>query len=172
MKNDYEIRGDETVIFLRRRDGTIVETIIDTVDFPKVDAFSGRWYASPNNGRRKPYVTIECHRVRYHLSRIILDTPNGLVADHINQNTLDNRRSNLRIATIAQNAQNQMLQRRSSSGVRGVYYQTDRKKWHATIKLNGKKKFLGLYDTLEEAEKVTKNARKEYMPFSQEAMGM
>lgn len=34
--NDYKIIGDETIIYLKRKDGTILECIIDTEDFEKV----------------------------------------------------------------------------------------------------------------------------------------
>lgn len=169
MKNKYEIRGDITVIFLLRRDKTVIETVIDTDDLPEVDAFDGTWYASYDNRREYFYVTMDRKRISHHLARELLNVPSGFVVDHINQNTLDNRRSNLRIATIAENAQNQRLNRNSTSGIRGVYYRRDRDKWQASIQLKGKKKFIGIYGTPEDAERAVIKARREYMPFSQEA---
>lgn len=41
MKNDFEIRGDVTAIFLRRKDGNPMETIISTSDLPKAQEFQG-----------------------------------------------------------------------------------------------------------------------------------
>ncbi|MFM1655544.1 hypothetical protein ACI7RC_26120 [Brevibacillus sp. B_LB10_24] len=45
MKNDYEIREGVTAIFLKRKDGTVIETIIDTSDLPKAQEIEGAWYA-------------------------------------------------------------------------------------------------------------------------------
>lgn len=39
MKNEFEIRGDVTVIFLKRRDGTVLETVIDTSDLTRAREF-------------------------------------------------------------------------------------------------------------------------------------
>ena len=53
--------------------------------------------------------------------------------DHINHNPLDNRRSNLRIATAAENVYNRGKQRTNTSGVIGVYWMKDRNKWRVQI---------------------------------------
>ena len=45
MKNRFVVRGDITIIFLDRQDGTVIETIIDTADLPKAAAFPNKWCA-------------------------------------------------------------------------------------------------------------------------------
>jgi hypothetical protein len=73
--------------------------------------------------------------------------PSGRV-DHENWNRSDNRISNLRIATNAQNIANRPPT--NKSGRKGVYQESSRR-WAATIRLNGKDKRLGMFDTIDEA---------------------
>lgn len=46
MKNDFEIRGPITAIFLDRRDGSRLETLISTIDLPKLQAVNVKWVAA------------------------------------------------------------------------------------------------------------------------------
>jgi hypothetical protein len=77
------------------------------------------------------------------------------MADHINGNRLDNRRSNLRVVTPSESSSN--VRGRASSGFRGVYPNHGR--WAAASKLNGRKIHLGTYDTPEEAAAVSHHWR-------------
>lgn len=67
--------------------------------------------------------------------------------DHVNGNGLDNRRENLREATNAENRRNQQKQtkRLTSSQYKGVTYNHSCHKWQAQIKVDGKKKYLGVF---------------------------
>jgi len=76
----------------------------------------------------------------------------GLEIDHINRNVLDNRRSNLRYATKAQNKYNNGMLRTNTSGYRGV--DAFKGRWRAQIMVNWKKKYLVVYSTKEEAAKA------------------
>ena len=84
--------------------------------------------------------------------------------DHINLDRTDDRWANLRHATAKQNCANRGLNSRNKSGFKGVSAVGD--KWCASIKLNGKSKNLGLYNTKEEAAntylKALTEARGEY----------
>lgn len=71
--------------------------------------------------------------------------------DHINRIRTDNRISNLRLATIPENNQNQGKRRDNTSGVIGVYWDKKNGKWKAQISLNGRVMSLGRYETIEEA---------------------
>jgi hypothetical protein len=66
-----------------------------------------------------------------------------LVVDHINNNRLDNRVENLRIVTQRENANKKHI--KSTSKYTGVHWQEDNKKWRASIIINGKKYYLGLF---------------------------
>lgn len=88
------------------------------------------------------------------MHRIIMKAARGFSVDHINHNTLDNRRINLRIANQQQNAANQMLRPSNKSGYKGVSFfrQGQRKKrWIAVIHFNYKRKPIGYFNTALEA---------------------
>jgi hypothetical protein len=75
----------------------------------------------------------------------------GLQVDHINGNTLDNRKFNLRICTAAENTKNTKLKSSNTSGYKGVAWHTGTNKWRAYIVLDNRQKHLGLFKTKEEA---------------------
>lgn len=78
--------------------------------------------------------------------------------DHINGNGLDNRLINLRDVTESENLRNVRLSSRNKSGVIGVSWDKLVSKWRADIRIDGKKKFLGFFDDLEDAARVRKDA--------------
>lgn len=71
--------------------------------------------------------------------------------DHKDGDRLNNRWSNLRVATRTQNAQNCRKQTGCSSSYKGVYLNSARKDWHAQIRIDGKRKHLGYFRTEEDA---------------------
>lgn len=74
-----------------------------------------------------------------------------LRVDHINGDTLDNRRSNLRLATAMQNSRNRKINSNNSSGLKGVHWHKGHRKWGAKIGVNWKQIGLGYFDTKEAA---------------------
>lgn len=87
--------------------------------------------------------------------------------DHINLNGLDNRRENLRLATHSQNQANGSRYKNNTSGYKGVRYHAHNKKWGARIQVDGKRIFLGLFDTPEEAhDEYCKVAKRYFGDFS------
>jgi len=85
----------------------------------------------------------------------------GYVIDHINRNGLDNRRSNLRLATIAQNAWNSR-RRKNRSGYKGVWYAKDKGRFRAAIWHNNKREYLGYFDSPRQAALAYDEAAKRY----------
>ena len=81
------------------------------------------------------------------------------IIDHINQNKADNRVENLRIATHGQNLCNSKLSRRNKSGIKGVTWAEDRKKWRVQITHQGQKRCLGDFEHLADAKHVITIAR-------------
>ena len=86
------------------------------------------------------------------LHRWIMDPANtlGAYVDHINRNKLDNRRTNLRLCSHAENMRNQRT--RAASGYKGVHRHG--RGWKAQIKLAGVITYLGTFDTPQEAAKA------------------
>jgi len=93
--------------------------------------------------------------------------------DHINGDRADNRLCNLRAATRAENGQNQKRAHSSNktSGLLGVHWHAQSKKWRSVIAVNKEKKYLGLFDTAEEAHAAYLKAKAELHPFQTIAGG-
>ena len=93
------------------------------------------------------------------MARLIMkiDDPKIFV-DHINGNTLDNRKCNLRLASNSQNQANRQRHPTNTSGFRGVYWNKKSNKWQAGIKYLRKSIHLGMFDTPEEAHEAYKKA--------------
>lgn len=115
-----------------------------------------KWHASYNHSsklyyaRRLPRSGIVMHRV---VLERMLDRPltQNEFCDHINGDTLDNRRCNLRVATKSQNGMNRKINCNNKSGFKGVRYHNRDKCYYAQITANGVKKHLGTFDTPEQA---------------------
>lgn len=75
-----------------------------------------------------------------------------LVLDHINGDSLDNRRENLRCVTLSQNGHNRGSQCNSKTGIKGVWFDKKVNKYAAEITVDGKKHWLGHFATLIDAQ--------------------
>jgi hypothetical protein len=175
LKNDYEIRGDVTAIFIVRRDGTCLETLISTSDLEKVKSYPNTWCVKFDSHINSYYVTGMLKKpngknTTIRLHRLILDTPREMVVDHINHDTLNNTRENLRVITNKQNQQNKIIERtNTTSGIMDVTFHRHSGRWRCVITVNGNTYHLGYYDDVKEAEEVVVKARSVLMPFSKEA---
>jgi hypothetical protein len=157
---------------LRRRDGSVrAYALVDAADYEVVNRH--RWNVGSTPGKPLRASRLKGSRPsrrKVQLAREILGLPLGRYpeVDHINGDTLDCRRSNLRAVTSAQNHQNRHgAQRNSRSGVRGVHWDEWTGKWKAQVKLRGKGHTLGRYDSIAEAEAVAVAFRREHMPYSE-----
>lgn len=133
--------------------------IIDDGDFERVSQF--KWTLTCHKERNPPdyyarrgiwqpktrkSITVLMHR-------FILNAPPDKHVDHINGDGLDNRRSNLRLVTPAQNQQN-LRTRQSKTGFRGVQYDPRKRRHYARIKANNQKIWLGFFDSAEDAARA------------------
>jgi hypothetical protein len=93
----------------------------------------------------------------------ILKAPPGLLVDHRNTDSLDNRRSNLRLATHSQNSCNSRRDKSNTySRYRGVSFSKRKGKWFAAIRVNGRKLWLGYFDNEEDAACAYDSAARMY----------
>jgi hypothetical protein len=90
------------------------------------------------------------------------EIPDGMIIDHANGVGSDNSISNLRLATQSQNICNKPAQSNSATGVKGVSLHSLTKKWRATIRINGRQKHLGLFDSVAEAQSAYLAAANEF----------
>lgn len=175
MKNDYKVLGEFTIIYLKRKNSGLLETIIDTVDLERAKEFPLSWYAnSSKHGQLyvKGHIKKEEKQSTTSLHQWLMSTNNECLIDHFNHNGLDNRRStNLRKATGFENQQNRKgPNKNSKSGIRGVYWNEVGGKWNAQISINHKDTNLGSFTSKEEAEKAVLEARSKFMPFSNDVI--
>lgn len=108
-----------------------------------------KWYArvSPGVLCAARYVKSEGGEEGQHvlMHRLLLDAPKDLEVDHINRNSLDNRRCNLRLATRSQNEANKPPKR--DRRFKGVYWRKDNHLWRALIRVHGRLYSLGQFTT-------------------------
>ncbi len=82
--------------------------------------------------------------------------------DHINGQRSDNRLSNLREATRSQNLLNQGPRRSNRNGLKGVTFCASAFKWIVTVRVNGRNKYVGRYNSPDEAHEAYKAAALKY----------
>jgi len=137
-----DVRGSWIVPLTQGR-----ETMVDAEDVEFLGQFNWIW----NSWKTQiGYALLPKGQGTMH--RILMSNPKGMCIDHINGNSLDNRRSNLRIVTIRENSQNQKKHR--SGKLVGCSYENRAKKWKAQIMINGSMKGLGYFKTEHEAHEA------------------
>ena len=90
--------------------------------------------------------------------------PDGGI-DHINQNRVDNRIANLRLANKSENGQNRAAPKHNKSGVKGVYWSHRENKWVAAIRADKQCLRLGAFTNLADAARVRAEAELKYHPY-------
>lgn len=113
------------------------ETVVSVEDYAAHSCHKWHYrngYAARDEGKKCIY-----------LHAVINQTPDGLETDHINGDTLDNRRENLRTVTRSQNNMNAKPRKNCSSRHKGVSWQGNMDKWSAYINKDGQRFNLGYY---------------------------
>ena len=125
--------------------------IIDNDDWELVSGYNWR-LTKPVRGIQYATVTVgkkgHRHSLRMH-HLIVGKPPKGFDVDHIDGDTMNNTRANLRVCTHAQNCQNSRTRSDNTSGYRGVYLHKQSGLWHARIHANGVKYSLQYHETPE-----------------------
>lgn len=129
--------------------------IVDDDDYERLASF--KWYAAWAHHTRSFYAVRHSTSVNggsrtILMHREVVSAPDGSLVDHINHCTLDNRHSNLRICSCAENTRNRRKRRDGvSSSFKGVTRRTDSNKWQARICIGGKNQSLGSFTSELEA---------------------
>lgn len=137
-----------------------IDIKLDDNDYEKVVSM-GKWSVSRDRGKFYFHKRISKDK-KITLHRFIMGFPINGYVDHINHDTLDNRKSNLRICSNSDNLRNGLLRSNNTSGYKGISWDKSRKKWTAYIRVNYKQIFLGRYENLEEAIYNRKLAERKY----------
>lgn len=126
--------------------------LVDDEDYERIAKH--KWYADSRGYAKRTDTGTKENRYRKLLlmHREIMNPPKDMHIDHINGNTGDNRKENLRVCTRSQNKHNGKAQRNNRFGHRGVSLCYG--KWYAKIRMNGKLIYIGHYLTKEEAIKA------------------
>jgi len=163
MSNKYQHNPDGTTfIFIESKKHGSKKILIDTEDWDRLKGYTwslsvikrngtcyaktqifhpdGGWIPCKRDGRRRRKTVLLLHH-------LILGKPKrGMVTDHINHNGLDNRKENLRFATLSQNAANCQKKKGTTSQYLGVsLYTRGEPMWHAKISCNNKRIHIGYF---------------------------
>lgn len=125
------------------------------MDFADAKRFeSHRLYMMAGNPQRRYVMLWHPDRRIEYLHRAIMSAPLGVSVDHINGDTLDNRKSNLRLATSSENGANVPKREGTSSRFKGVCWDKNGHRWKAHIGYQGKRVHLGYFVDEEEAARA------------------
>lgn len=157
-------KGKDTIISLEDRDLSLCSWFLYESKDGDTEDYYVRFYAMRCIREKETYRRIKILMHRIVLGRILgrkLEPRESV--DHINHDGLDNRRNNLRLATVAENAWNQRTRMiPKSSKYKGVSWDKSRNKWQSCLMINYKHIHLGRFDVEEDAAKAYDLAAKKY----------
>ena len=159
MKNKIKIRKNHIdIIIYGRKNNRVVVVKIDKDD--KERAIIHNWYLSTRSNGTDGYIRSGTNHAGLH--QLIMGRKRGYEIDHINRNILDNRKSNLRFVTHSKNMRNAKIQSNNKSGIKGVHWCKEIKKWQALIGINNKQINLGYFINKGDATNARICAEKKY----------
>jgi len=132
-----------------------------TFDDEDIDLILSHHWRAHRAGRRGYYASAEnASGEIIWMHRLVMDAPENMEIDHINHDTLDNRKENLRLAT---KNENQWNNKRivTTFGYKGITYDKKKKTYRARIRKNGVRHNLGSYSTARDAAYAYNKASKE-----------
>ena len=123
--------------------------VVDDSDYDELSKYL--WHAQYSSGSdcyyaaRKEWCKKSKKQKIIYMHRQIMNPSDNMTVDHIEHNTLDNRKKSLRVVTLSENCHNKRVRRDSKSGVTGVCFNKTTKRWHSYIKIKGKLINLGTF---------------------------
>lgn len=157
--NRYDLTGQYGIGWTSNKN---TEFYFDLEDYEKIKSYTWR-------ENRRGYIETSIYDKEEHkthsvlMHRFILGlTDSNIIVDHIHHNKTDNRKSEIRATTQANNAKNHAAQKNNLIGIAGVRFDEHINKFTASISTQGKRIHLGYFLTLEEAIQRRKQAEKEY----------
>lgn len=129
--------------------------LVDDEDYELISQFT--WHYTTRGYAMRSQRIGRIHKVGILMHRYIMSAPKDMHVDHINGDTLDNRRCNLRLASPSQNQHNKRKTKlyNTSSRFKGVTWHKHNKKWQAAIGGKGRQtRYIGQFTTQEEAARA------------------
>lgn len=136
---------------------------IDDEDFEELNKYKWRTHKNGNGfyAIRRP--SVNGKQIMVWMHRVILNPEPGMVTDHIDGDGLNNKRSNLRIATRQENCRNRINANHNNRlGIKGVSWCKEKKKFASHIQIGKKQIHLGRFFCLEKAKKAHREAELKY----------
>jgi hypothetical protein len=153
--NKYDLSGEYGIGWTSN---TNKEFYFDLEDYDKIKKYC--WYENSVNGKYSRIQTVDPDN---HKSTIKLHQLLGFkCGDHINRNTFDNRKINLRQATTAENSYNKSIRSDNTSGVIGVSFGKHVNKWIVQLSVNQHNMYLGCFTEIDDAIRTRLNAEVKY----------
>lgn len=119
--------------------------LVDDADYEWLNQWN--WCVSHEGYAKR----VDENRKTVYMHRLLSGATENLLTDHINRNTVDNRRCNLRVCTHSENRRNRGRTIINTTGYKGVSLKRNMNKWTARITVNYKEICLGSFSTPEEA---------------------
>lgn len=174
--NNYIIDETNNIVKLEltRRDGTVLWTTIDLEDLQRVLDFPYTWSAKYDPDLEQYYVETTIYLgfengkklgKALKLHKFIMDAKDDEVVDHINHDTLDNTKGNLRCIPWKNNSTNRKSRNKNNkSGYRNVCWIKKENAWVVQLSINGKNKRFGKfpYEELDKAGAFAEEMRQKY----------
>ena len=163
-RNLYNVDENENsvIIELYASDGDIkAYCIVDKCDwFGNLEKY--KWTKESKSEKTQGYVVANVNGKNTKIHRLIMKAKDGEIIDHIDGDGLNNRRENLRRVNKYQSQMNRGLQSNNKSGYKGVHFHKTTQKWAATIGIHNKSINLGLFEKIEDAIEIRRNAEIKY----------
>lgn len=137
------------------------EAKVDDEDYEYLSQW--KWHYAHGYARRNVWNGAKEKPGYIYMHRLINDTPQDMVTDHIDRDGLNNTRANLRSANKRLNSLNRWVQTNNTSGYKGVSWNKALGKWESSVWEYRKKRVLGYFDDLEDAAAVRARAEKEQL---------
>ena len=153
-ENEYDIYEDYVVGHTLKGE----TFVFDIEDYERVKQLC--WHITP-----KGYVMSRAPwnpKLNMHRYLMGVDADSSIMIDHINHNTTDNRKCNLRLVSCSENRANTQATSRNHTGVVGVSRDKTRNKWKAELTFKGITHHLGRFDSFDDAVAARKAAEEKY----------
>jgi hypothetical protein len=168
--NKYKVVDDYVIIYIHRRDKTIIETIIDVEDLDRLKELNLYWHTYYDKKLRHYYVQATEYmgvfdgKPKYrmwYLHRVVMNAGKKEYVDHEDHDTLNNRKFNLRLTKQLYNTKNRSGRNSNNkSGYRNVSWVDG--KWVVQIQIDGKNTCLGRFTDVDKAGKFAEEMRQKY----------